>query len=93
MQLLCYYLSNQFGEKIMAHAIKISDELVTKARIHAKALHRSMASQIEHWAKIGQIAEENPELSYTFIRDIMLAIEEVKAEQVEPYIFGEGETH
>ncbi len=71
----------------MAVAVKISDELVSKARIFAKTYHRSVAGQVEYWVKIGQIAEENPDLPYAFIKDILLALEEVKAGQVEPYVF------
>lgn len=34
----------------MAHAVKISDNLVSKAAIRAKAMSRSTADQIEYWA-------------------------------------------
>ena len=37
-------------------------------------MHRSCASQIEFWAEIGKIAEENPELSYSFIKETLLAV-------------------
>ena len=56
-----------------------------------RALNRSVAGQIEYWAKIGQLVEENPELPYSFIRDSLLGIEEFKAGHPEPYVFGEGE--
>ena len=46
----------------MPTAVKISDELVAKAKIKSKVFKRSVAGQIEYWAKIGQIIEENPEL-------------------------------
>ncbi len=71
----------------MAVAVKISDEVAAKARIFAKTYHRSVAGQVEYWIRIGQIAEENPDLPYAFIKDILLAMEEVKAGQVEPYVF------
>ena len=76
----------------MSSAVKISDDLISKARVFAKTFHRSTAGQIEYWAKIGQLAEENPELPHRFIRDTLLALEEVKAGQGEPYIFGEGKS-
>ncbi|GAI87243.1 unnamed protein product, partial [marine sediment metagenome] len=44
----------------MSKAIKISDEIANEARISAKVTRRSMAGQIEYWASIGKIAEENP---------------------------------
>ena len=73
----------------MSKAVKISDELALKAKNHAKAFHRSTAGQIEYWAKIGQLVEENPDLPYHFIQDILIGLEEVRSEQVEPYIFDE----
>ncbi len=71
----------------MTVAVKISEELASKARIYAKTYHRSMAGQIEYWVKIGQIAEENPDLPYSFIVGVLTGLEEIKAGQVTPYVF------
>lgn len=71
----------------MTVAVKISEELASKARVYAKAYHRSMAGQIEYWVKIGQIAEENPDLPYSFIVGVLTGLEEIKAGQVTPYVF------
>lgn len=76
----------------MATAIKISDELISKARIYAKTFHRSTAGQIEYWAQIGQLVEENPDLPYHFIQDILLGKEEYNSGQIEPYISDEGKS-
>jgi hypothetical protein len=73
----------------MASAVKISDDLICKARTYAKIFHRSTAGQIEYWAKIGQLVEENPGLPYHFIQDILLSMKELKSGQVEPYVFNE----
>ena len=62
----------------MASAVKLSQEIVTEARVISKALNRSVAGQIEHWAKIGKIAEENPDLTYDFIKNILIAQQEAK---------------
>lgn len=74
----------------MAHAVKISDQLVNKAMLRAKVMSRSTAGQIEYWANIGQIAEENPDLPFAFIQDILISTEEAKANKLEEYKFGEG---
>lgn len=74
----------------MASAVKISDDLISKARIYAKTFHRSTAGQIEYWATIGQIVEENPDLPYHFIQEILIGLEEVDAGEVEPYVFNQG---
>ncbi len=75
----------------MATAVKISDELVTKAKIKSRVFKRSTAGQIEYWASIGQIIEDNPELPLPFVQEILLAKEQIKEGLGTPYIFGEGE--
>ena len=73
----------------MSVAVRISDELVKKARSRSRALKRSLAGQIEYWAKIGQITEENPDLPLPLIQDILIGKEQIKAGQGTPYVFGE----
>ena len=75
----------------MATAVKVSDDLFDKARIKSKVFKRSIAGQIEFWAKIGQMIEENPELPLPFIQDILVGREQIKAGQGTPYVFGNGE--
>ena len=69
----------------MAIEVKLSDEIVTNARINAKVFSRSVTEQIEHWVKIGKIAEDNPDLTYDFIKNILLAQQEVAEGNFEPY--------
>lgn len=71
----------------MGIAVKLSDALLSDAKVASKALHRSVPGQIEHWARIGKIAEENPDLSYDMIRNILIANEEVQAGKLTPYEF------
>ena len=73
----------------MSTAVKISDNLVAKAKIQSKVFKRSIAGQIEYWAKIGQIVEENPDLPLPFIQDILIGKEQVTSGQGTPYVFGE----
>ena len=75
----------------MATAVKISDDLFKKAKIQSKVFKRSIAGQIEYWAKIGQLIEENPDLPLPFIQNILVGREQIHAGQGTPYIFGEGE--
>lgn len=72
----------------MSHAVKLSDHLVEQAQRFATVMHRSTAGQIEYWSKIGKIVEENPNLSFDFIQDILLSLEEAKSGHTEPYRFG-----
>ncbi|MDQ6965348.1 MAG: hypothetical protein Q9M23_00285 [Mariprofundaceae bacterium] len=72
----------------MAIAIKLSDELVDDAKAYAKAQHRTPPKQIEYWARIGKLAEENPDLPLSFVRDALVGLEEIKAGQTSEYTFG-----
>ena len=65
--------------------VKISDELVAEAKRIGRVYHRSLPKQIEYWSRIGKIAEENPDLPYSLIKDILLARDE---EEQEEYEFG-----
>jgi hypothetical protein len=42
---------------------------------------------LQHWAKVGKIAEENPDLSYEFIRGSLLAKAEIDNGLVDDYEF------
>ena len=68
-------------------SVTISDPLAHAATLQAKVCNRSLDGQINYWAKIGKIAEENPDLSFEFIKSILSAREEALEGQVEPYIF------
>ena len=71
----------------MAQSVRLSDSLVKQAQAVASVMSRSGAGQIEHWAKIGKIVEENPDLSYEFIRDSLIAKAEVDNGCVDDYEF------
>ena len=72
----------------MPKAIKLSDKLVADATKHAKAFHRSPPKQIEYWATIGKIAEENPDLPLRFVKDILIGLEEANSGENSEYQFG-----
>jgi len=70
----------------MSITIKLPDGLVNDARIHAAAYSRSVPKQIEHWSNIGKIAEENPDLPYSFIHDLLIALEEEKNGEISEFV-------
>ena len=72
----------------MATAIELSDEIVNDALYYGEVNSRSAPGQIEHWVSIGRIAEENPDLPYGFIKDILLSKSEMKDNTTTPYQFG-----
>ena len=71
----------------MSKAIKLSTTLVDDAGKYASAFSRSVPKQIEHWAKIGKIAEENPDLSYEFIKEVLVAKEEINRGEISKFQF------
>ena len=68
----------------MSINVKLSEQLVDEAKSYAQVQHRSVPKQIEYWSKIGKIAEENPDLPFFMIRDILIADQE---EVVGEYVF------
>lgn len=79
------FKKNSDLEVSMSSAVKLSSSIINDAKIISKALHRSVAGQIEHWAKIGKIAEENPEMNYEFIKDLLIAQQEAKSKNLTTY--------
>ncbi|PHR56426.1 MAG: hypothetical protein COA47_13015 [Robiginitomaculum sp.] len=65
----------------MAINVKLSEKLVGEAKRHGKVHHRSTPKQIEYWSQIGQIAEDNPDLPFALIRDILIAQNEETLEE------------
>ena len=57
----------------MATNVKLPDDLVEKARRTAAAEHRSVPKQISYYYRLAQIAEENPDLPFSLIRELLLA--------------------
>ena len=72
----------------MPATLKLSDDLVEMAKLHAAAEHRSVPKQIEYWARLGKAVEDNPGLPVQFIKDTLLAAQEAKAGLLAPYHFG-----
>jgi hypothetical protein len=75
-------------EKKMSTAIRVSDQLVKKARVISTVENRSITGQIEYWVKIGKCAEENPDLTFNLIKEILIGVEELEDGQGTEYKFG-----
>ena len=72
----------------MTTAVRVSDKLVREAKIYSKIDKRSVTGQIEHWASIGKCAEENPELTYSLIKEILIGLAELDHGEFTEYKFG-----
>ena len=71
----------------MATAVRISEKLVNDARKFSRIDHRSLTGQIEHWARMGKCAEENPDLTYSLIKEILIGVEELEQGEKSEYKF------
>ena len=77
-----------FGGETMTNAIRVSGDLVKEAKIYSKVDQRSITGQIEHWARIGKCAEENPDLTYSLIKEILVGAAELDQGESSEYKFG-----
>ena len=57
-------------------SIRIDQDLYNQARSEAQSEHRTIAGQIEYWAKIGRSALDNPDLPIDFIASSLVALSE-----------------
>ena len=72
---MIYFATNDFfiyGGNKMATAVRISEKLMSEAKKYSKVDHRSLTGQIEHWARIGKCSEENPDLTYDLIKEVLI---------------------
>jgi len=72
----------------VSSAVRISDELMREAKLMSSVENRSATGQIEYWAKMGKCAEENPDLTFTLIREILIGLEELDRNESTGYEFG-----
>ena len=72
----------------MATAVRITDELIREAKIFSKIDKRSLTGQIEHWARIGKCAEENPDMTYSMLKEILVGLAELEQGESSEYKFG-----
>lgn len=72
----------------MSTAIRISEKLAEEARKYSAVEHRSLTGQIEYWAMLGKNLEENPDLTYKLIKEILVGLEELKQGEKSEYKFG-----
>lgn len=57
-------------------SIRIDQTLYEQARSEARAEHRTIAGQIEYWAKVGRAALDNPDLPVSFIAESLASMAE-----------------
>ena len=63
-------------------SIRVSTVLYEQAKLDAVVDHRTIAGQIEYWARIGRAALDNPDLPVTFVAESLAALSEPQNQAV-----------
>lgn len=71
----------------MATTIRLPDSMVEEAKKSALLNMRSVPKEIEYHYRLGKIAEDNPDLPMSFIKDILAAKAEIDSGDVTPFEF------
>ena len=66
-------------------SIRIDQTLYNQARDEAVAEHRTIAGQVEYWAKVGRAALDNPDLPVSFIAESLASMAEPR-EKSSPFV-------
>lgn len=69
----------------MPYTIQLSDSAWNELRHYAGISSRSIVDQAEYWLGIGKMAEENPDLPYGFIRDVLISKQEADDGELTEY--------
>ena len=66
-------------------SIRIDQKLYEQAKGEALAEHRTIAGQVEYWAKVGRAALDNPDLPVSFIVESLASMAESR-EEATPFV-------
>lgn len=66
-------------------SIRTDQRLYDQARADAAIEHRTIAGQIEFWARVGRAALDNPDLPVDFIAESLASMAEPR-EQATPFL-------
>lgn len=64
-------------------SVRIDQTLYDQARSEAASEHRTIAGQIEYWAKIGRAALDNPGLPVSFIAESLASLSEPREQSTD----------
>ena len=66
-------------------SIRINQALYEQAKQDASVEHRSIAGQIEFWARVGRAALDNPDLPVGFVAESLASLAEPR-NQSQPFV-------
>ncbi len=62
----------------MGAPVRIDDMLYEEAKVAARGEFRTIAGQLEFWARLGKAALDNPDLPVNFVVELLKARQEPK---------------
>lgn len=68
-------------------AVRLSSYLVKEAKKYAPSYFRSTSKQIEYWAFLGKIADQNPDLPVKFIKECVESKAELNNSEISKFEF------
>lgn len=68
--------------------LRLDEALRKKIQAKAKVARRTFSAQVEYYAFLGLLAEENPDLPLSLIQGILEGREEIQAGLGQPYKWG-----
>ena len=71
-----------------SQAVRLPRKVILGAKKYGKISKRTIPKQLEYWIEIGQLAEEYPDLPYSFLQNTLISVEEIKNGEVSEYTFG-----
>lgn len=85
--MLNWLATNVVQEAAVAEStsIRINQQLYEQARLDAALEHRTIAGQIEFWARVGRAALDNPDLPVSFIAESLASLAEPR-DQAQPFV-------
>jgi len=69
----------------MSTSIRIDQTLYNQAKAEAATEHRTIAGQIEFWAKVGRAALDNPDVPVSFVAESLVSMAESR-EDATPFV-------
>ncbi len=71
---------------LITTSIQINQQLYEQAKDDAQREQRTIAEQIEFWARVGRAALDNPDLPVSFIAESLASLAEPR-EHALPFVF------
>lgn len=65
--------------------ICLDNDLIEQANQCGKVRNKDTVQQLEQWIRIGKVCQDNPDLTYQDIKEILCGLSEVKNGMTIPY--------